>query len=109
MSIDPTGPHIRTPRGSVYILTCVDVFSKWTEAFPLPNKEASSVARVLIEQVFCRLGAPLALPSDNGNTVDTTIMTDVCHLLGIVNVRTTVYKPSNNAAIERFTVRSIRC
>jgi hypothetical protein len=30
MSIDLTGPHCRTKRGSVYILTCVDVFTKWT-------------------------------------------------------------------------------
>jgi len=44
MSIDLTGPHCRTARGSVYILTCIDVFTKWTEAFPLPNKEAAVVA-----------------------------------------------------------------
>jgi len=54
--VDITGSHPRTPRGSQYILTCVDAFSKWTEAFDIPNKEAKIVARVLVEQVFCRLG-----------------------------------------------------
>ena len=52
--VDITGPHPRTARGSKYILTCVDSFSKWTEAFAIPNKEAKTVARVLVEQVFCR-------------------------------------------------------
>jgi Integrase zinc binding domain/Integrase core domain len=62
LSIDLTGPHCRT----VYILTCIDVFSKWTEAFAIPNKEAKVVARVLVEQVFCRFGPPISLLSDNG-------------------------------------------
>jgi transposase InsO family protein len=102
MSIDLTGPHCRTKRGSVYILTCVDVFTKWTEAFPLPNKEAAVVARVLVEQVFCRLGTPIALLSDNGTEVDSSIMREVCKLLGIDKLHTTAYKASTNAAIERF-------
>ena len=59
--VDITGPHPRTVRGSKYILTCVDAFSKWAEAFPLPNKEAKTVARILVEQVFCRFGTPVAL------------------------------------------------
>lgn len=102
MSIDLTGPHCRTPRGSVYILTCVDVFTKWTEAFPLPNKEAAVVARVLVEQVFCRFGTPIALLSDNGTEVDSSIMREICKLLGIDKLHTTAYKPSTNSAIERF-------
>jgi len=102
MSIDLTGPHYRTARGSVYILTCIDVFTKWTEAFPLPNKEAAVVARVLVEQVFCRFGVPIALLSDNGNEVDSSIMREICRLLDVDKLRTTFYKASTNAAIERF-------
>ena len=102
MSIDLTGPHCRTARGSVYILTCIDVFTKWTEAFPLPNKEAAVVARVLVEQVFCRFGVPIALLSDNGNEVDSSIMREICRLLDVDKLRTTFYKASTNAAIERF-------
>jgi len=36
--VDITGPHPQTSRGSKYILTCVDAFSKWAEAFAIPNK-----------------------------------------------------------------------
>ena len=34
----------------MYILTCVDAFTNWAEAFPLRNKEAETVAKVLVEQ-----------------------------------------------------------
>jgi len=58
LHFDLTGPHPDSHRGSVYILTCIDPFSKWAEAFPIPNKETTMVARVLVEQVICRFGAP---------------------------------------------------
>ena len=101
LSIDLTGPHVRSRRGVVYILTCYDPFTKWAEAFALPNKEAATVARVLTERVFCRFGVPIVLLSDNGKEVDGAIMNQLCQLLGIDKMRTTVYKPSTNP-VERF-------
>jgi len=81
--IDIAGPHPRTPRGSKYILTFVDAFSKWAEAFGIPNKEAKTVARVLIEQVFCRFGTPVALLSHNAGELDGRLMQEICRLLDI--------------------------
>jgi len=68
--IDITVPHPRTSRGSKYILTYVDAFSKRAETFAIPNKEAKKVARILVEQVFCRFGTPVALLSDNAGELD---------------------------------------
>jgi len=68
--VDITGPHTRTARGSQYILTFVDAFSKWAEAFGIPNREAKTVARVLVEQIFCRLGTPVALLTANAGELD---------------------------------------
>jgi len=86
----------------VYILTVSDAFSHWVEAFPLPNHEASTIARVLTEQLFCRFGTPITLLSDRGRDIDGVLMRKVCDLLGVDKLRTTAYKPSTNAAIERF-------
>ena len=99
---DLTGPHPRSRRGSVYILTCICPFTKWAEAFPLPNKEAPTVARILVEQVICRYGTPIGALSDRGREVDGTLMNEICHRLGIDKMRTTAYKPSTNAQVERF-------
>jgi len=102
LSIDLTGPHTRSRHGHVYILTCIDPFTKWVEAFPIRNKEAETVARVLVEQVFCRFGVPIALLSDQGREVDGRVMHEVCRLLEIDKLHTTPYKPSTNSVLERF-------
>ena len=102
LHIDLTGPHPRSRRGSIYIVTCIDSFTKWAETFPAPNKEATTVARIVVEQVFCRYGTPIAILSDRGKEVDGQLMSEICRLLDIDKQRTTAYKPSTNAAIERF-------
>jgi len=71
------------------------------EAFPLRNKEAETVAKVLVEQVFTRFEAPLSVLSDQGKKVDGRIMNEVCRLFGIEKLRITPYKPSTNQ-VERF-------
>jgi len=99
--IDLTGPHPKSDRGNIWILTCLDGWCKWVEAFPSRNKEAETVAKVLVEQVFTRFRAPLSILSDQGKEVDGRIMTEVCCLFGIEKLRTTRYKPSTNQ-VERF-------
>ena len=59
--IDLTGPNPKSGRGNIWILTCLDGWSKWVEALPLRNEEAKTVAKVLVEQVFNRFGAPLSI------------------------------------------------
>ena len=92
----------------MYILTCLDSFTKWAEAFPLRNKEAETVAKVLVEQVFCRFGTPVSVLSDCGKEVDGNIMRNICLMLEIDKLRTTPYKPSTNQ-VERLhrTINSV--
>jgi len=109
LSVDLTGTHCKSTRGNIRILTCVDPYTKWAEAIPLRDKEAETVARVLVEQVLMRFGAPIAMLSDRGNQVDGGIMRAVCDLLDIDKMRTASYRPSTNGAVERFhrTLNSI--
>jgi len=79
----------------------MDGFTKWAEAYPLRNKEAETIAKVLVEQLFCRFGPPLSILSDQGKEVDGRIMNEVCRLFGVAKLRTTPYKPSTNQ-VERF-------
>jgi len=104
--IDLTGRHPKSDRGHTWILTCIDSFTKWAEAFPLRNKEAQTIAKVLVEQVFTRFGVPLSM--HQGKEVDGRIMNEVCRLFGIEKLRTSPYKPSTNQ-VERFrrTLNSI--
>ena len=45
--MDLIGPLPETSRGSKYIITLTDYFSKWAEAAPLPDKTAIGVARFI--------------------------------------------------------------
>ncbi len=46
------------------LLILVDAFSGWPEAIPVPNREASTVRRVL-QVIFSGNGVPRVLVSDN--------------------------------------------
>ena len=107
--VDLTGPHPRSRRGSVWIMTCTDAFTKFCEAFPHPNKEAATVARVLVEQVICRYGTSICLLTDKGIEVDGQLMAEVSKLLDIDKQHTTPYKSSSNGQAERMhrTINSI--
>ena len=96
-----TGPHPLTDRNHRYILTCIDGFTKYAEAFPIRNHDAETIAKILVEQVFSRYGIPLSLLTDQGKDVDGNLMRAVCDLLGIEKLRTSPYKPSTDQ-VERL-------
>ena len=102
ISIDICGEFPTSRSGNRYILTVLDLFSRWAESFPIRNHEASTVARVLSEQVFSRFGIPKQILSDRGAEFESALMRELCHALGIDKLRTTSYKPSTNGAVERF-------
>jgi hypothetical protein len=47
LHIDLTGPHRKSSRGCVYLLTCICVFTKYLITVPLRDKTAKSVATAL--------------------------------------------------------------
>jgi len=102
ISIDLTGKHPISKSGNVYILTVIDHFTKYAEAIPLRNKEATTVARALFDVVLSRYGLPQQVLSDCGKEFENGLMSELCRLLGIDKLRTVAYKPSTNGAIERF-------
>ena len=59
VGIDITGPHPKSTRGNIHMLTVMDYFSKWADAFPIRNQEASTIAKVLVDRVFAYFGAPI--------------------------------------------------
>ncbi|XP_068758015.1 uncharacterized protein [Montipora capricornis] len=52
VAIDVLGPLPETESRNKYILIAMDYFSKWPEAYALPNQEAVTVASVLVSQFF---------------------------------------------------------
>ena len=81
VATDVLGPLPETERGNKYILIEMDYFSKWPEAYALPNQEAVNVADVLVPQFFTRFGVPAELHSDQGRDFESRVFQEVCSLL----------------------------
>ena len=94
-----------TPDGYRYILVIADYFSKWTEAFPIKDKCADTVADVLVNKIILRFGMPLVIHSDQGREFENVLMKSLCSLLGCVKTRTASYHPESDGMVERFNRR----
>ena len=64
VSIDFMTDLPTTQNGNKHLLVCCDHFTLWIEVFPLPDMRASTVARVLVNEVFSRFSCPKSLYSD---------------------------------------------
>jgi len=101
VAIDVLGPLTKTPRGNTVILIVADLFTKWIEAYPLPNQEAETVARTIVTEFIVRYGVPRILHSDQGRNFESKLTAEVCKLLGMDKTRTCPYRPQANGFVER--------
>eukprot|EP00731_Ephydatia_muelleri_P023001 Em0015g584a len=102
VAIDILGPLPVTLAGNKYILVAADYFSKWIEAYAIPNQEATTIARKLLDEMFCRFALPEKLHSDQGRQFEAEVTTQLCQFLQIEKTRTTPYHPQSDGLVERF-------
>lgn len=101
VALDIVGPLPKTHVGNQYILTFQDHFSKYPEAFPLPDQKASTIAKIFVEEVICRHGTPEKLLTDQGTNFIGELFQEICKLLDIDKIQTTAYHPESNGIVER--------
>ncbi|KRZ47585.1 Retrovirus-related Pol polyprotein from transposon [Trichinella nativa] len=102
VAVDILGPVPRSKNGNSYIMVVTNYFTRWVEAYALPNQQAETVARKLVQQFVCRFGTPIKLLSDQGTQFQGRLVTELCKLLGIEKIRTTAYHPQCDGMVERF-------
>ena len=81
VAIDIIGKHPKSRNGYEYILTVMDYFTKWVEAYPIRDHKATAVARVLVENCFTRLGMSEEIISDQGSEFVGELFTELCKSL----------------------------
>jgi hypothetical protein len=92
-------PYANVNDGFRYILTLIDLFSRYAWAEPLRNKTAGEVAAAF-RRVFARGRQPQRLQTDDGREFDNGV---VQHLLNMENIRFFTVKSQFKAAVvERF-------
>ncbi|KAI3375555.1 hypothetical protein L3Q82_003886 [Scortum barcoo] len=82
IAVDLMGPLNETDRHNRYILVVQDYFSKWVEAYPVPNEQASTVAEKIASEWVCRYGAPLSLHSDQDTNFESAVFQGMCEAAG---------------------------
>ncbi|GFU24533.1 transposon Tf2-8 polyprotein [Trichonephila clavipes] len=85
-----------------YCLTCIDRFSCWMEAIPLPEITAEIVGREFYEHWICRFGVPAKLVTDQGGQFEAELFRRIAAICGTKVAPTTSYHPQCNGKVEHL-------
>ena len=89
-------------EGNKYAVVFLDYLTKWAEVFAVQDQTAKTVAKLFVEEVVCRHGAPQELLSDRGPNFLSELFLEVCKLLDVQKVNTSGYHPQCDGLVERF-------
>ena len=99
---DHIGPLPTTDNGNMYILTVVDRFTRYAEAFPVKDITTEETAKILVDKIICRYGLPDVVGSDRGPVMVGLVLNQVFKILGVKRVKTSAHHPQSNGVVEIF-------
>jgi putative transposase len=91
----------RGKYGSFYVLSIVDLFTRFSLGIPAVSKDGSSLVRIL-RMVFGMMGYPRRIVSDNESMFRSIEFKEWLIVKGIEKTFTVVYNPRANGIDERF-------
>ena len=94
-------PFPKNENGNCYILVAEHYFTKWLEAWAIPNQEAKTIAQKLLDEMFLRFSLPDRLHSDQGRQFEGKLIEELCKLLQVEKTHTTPYHPQGDGLVER--------
>ena len=101
ISIDFVGPLSPSSKGHRYLLTLVDVYTRWFEAWPVKRTDAATVIRHLVRDYIPYKGVPAVVHSDNGPAFIAAAFQQAMREFDICKTYAPVYNPKSNT-VERF-------
>ena len=102
LATDFLGPFPVTAHGNRYILVLTDHFSKYVEVIPVPDLTAETCANKIVNEFISRWGCPVSILSDQGRTYESKLFKELCRMLQVKKLRTSVRNPRCNGQAERF-------
>jgi len=101
VAMDIIGPLPKSSRGHRYILVVMDYATRYPKAVPLRTASAKAVAKELF--LLCsRVGIVKEVLTDQGSCFMSRVMKEMCKLLKVSQIRTSVYHPQTDGLVERF-------
>jgi len=99
--VDIVEPISPPSEGFQYILTTIDMCTRFPAAVPLKDISTSTVAEALLN-MFSRVGLPNRIHSDRGSQFTSEMMKKVYRLLDIRQSTITPYHAMGNGIVENF-------
>ena len=100
MSIETMMELDKSPR-IANVLVFQDHFTKYVLVYVTPNQTAKTFAKFLYAGYISIFGAPARLLSDRGTGFTSSIIQELCEILGIQQLWTMPYHPQTNGLVER--------
>ncbi len=91
-----------TANGNRYVAVFMDYLTKWPEAYAIPDQKSETIAKLFVENIVCRHGIPEELLSDRGANFLSSLMQEICRLLGVKKINTSGYHPQTDGLVEKF-------
>jgi len=102
IGLDLSGPYPTSLSGNRYIVSFIDLYSGWPEAFPVADKSAENIVHLLQEEIIPRFGCPIQIVSDNGTENVNRKVKETLEEMNIHHIKTSYYSPQANGKVERF-------
>ena len=99
-TIETTMELDKSPRVA-NVLVFQDHFTKYVLAYVIPNQTAKTITKFLYGGYISIFGAPARLLSDRGTSFTSSIIQELCEILGIQWLWTMPYHPQTNGLVER--------
>ncbi|GFV18240.1 retrovirus-related Pol polyprotein from transposon 412 [Trichonephila clavipes] len=99
--IDLIGP-LPPSQGMTFCMTCIDRFSCWMEAVPLPDCKAETASKAFYEHWVCRFGVPGKIVTDQGRQFESQLFRSLAAICGAKVAHATSYHPQCNGKVERL-------
>ena len=94
-------------RGCNYVLSVIDHLARFVTLAAIPNKEAITIARTLVDRVFSVFGVPEGLHSDQGKEFENQLVIDLQTVFACRKTRTTPYRPQGSSVLVHSTMHNM--
>ncbi len=101
MHEDLVGPLPALPEGHVYLLTCIDMSTRWVEVLPLKNIEAAMWKDAFKAGWVSCFGMPATVTTDRGTQFTSSTWKRMCDQVNIQHALTTSFHHQSNGMVER--------
>ena len=86
-------------EGQSYLLTCVDRFSHWCEAFSMPDIITYTTAKTFVAGWISCFGVQAVITTDRGKQFESDLFNQLMKLFRSKRIKTTAYHPEANELV----------